>query len=80
MSIDLRAGRSTKEKKEILLAKSRFVASRHSRIKASASVADFSFDLATESCPFKNITSCLECLDTIPHLAESKNIGGGSRC
>ena len=57
MSIDLKDRQSTKEKKEILLAKYKFVVSRHSRIKASASVADFSFDLATESCPFKNSTS-----------------------
>ena len=58
MSIDPRAGKSTKEQTEILLAKSRFVVSRHSRIKASASVAFFSFDRATYSWPLKKVTSC----------------------
>ena len=57
MGIDLRVGKSTKEQTEILLVKSRFVVSRHSKIKASASVAVFSFDLATDSCPLKNVTS-----------------------
>ena len=57
MSIDLRTGRAQSKKKESLLAKSRLIASRHSRIKASASVADFSFDFATESGPFNDIRS-----------------------
>ena len=41
-----------------MLAKSKFVASRHSRIKASASTTFFSFDLATDRCPLKKVTSC----------------------
>ena len=60
MSIDFddKSRGSTKGKKEILLAKFWLVTSKHSRIKASASVADFSFDLATESCRFSDIKSC----------------------
>ena len=71
MNIDLRAGGSIKEQKEILLAKSRFVVSRHSRIKASASTAFFSFDLATDSCPLKKVTSCSSFL-TRSHISPNR--------
>ena len=57
MSIDLKGQAKVQKREDILLAKSKLVVSRHSRIKASVYVAVFSFDLATESCPFKKTTS-----------------------